>query len=64
MASGSGGVPVSVVGAGGRDGDSSVGWVQVGRFRLEGRGREVLVLVDAIDACIELESYQLWVFFE
>ncbi len=37
-----------------RDSDRGVGWVGISRFRLEGGGREMLVLVDAVDACVKL----------
>ena len=37
-----------------RDSDRGVGWVGISWFRLEGGGREMLVLVDAVDACVKL----------
>lgn len=37
-----------------RDSDRSVGWVGISGFRLEGRGWEMLVLVNAVDACVKL----------
>lgn len=36
------------------DGDRGVGWVRISRFRLGGRGREMFVLVDTVDACVKL----------
>lgn len=45
------------------DGDSGIGCIGVGWFRLEGGGWEVLVLVDAVDTRIELDSCQRRTFF-
>ena len=33
-----------------RDSDRDIGWVGISRFRLEGRGGKMIVLVDAVDA--------------
>ena len=39
-----------------RDSDRGIGRVGISRFRLEGGGREMLVLVDAVDARVKLDN--------
>lgn len=39
-----------------RNSDRGIGWVGISRFRLEGGGREMLVFIDAVDACVKLGS--------